>query len=84
MICRADDDMYLEYNELPEGTNDIHTFDINKCYTYVGTYRKTKWVVPNMLDPWRDFNFLTDHEIQEGEYELFDPVYGDEKSICYV
>ena len=25
MICRADDDTYLDYNETPEGTNDIHT-----------------------------------------------------------
>ena len=81
MICRADDDMYLEYNERPEGTNDIHTFDINKCYTYVGMYRKTKWIVPNMFDTWRDFNFLTDHKIPEGEYELFDPVNGDEKTL---
>ena len=80
MICRADKDDYFDHHDLPEGTNDIHTFDINKCYTYVGMYRKTKWIVPNMCDTWRDFNFLTDHEIPEGEYELFEAVYGDEKT----
>ena len=41
MICRTYGDTYFDYNELPEGTNDIHTFDINKCYAYVGMYRTT-------------------------------------------
>ncbi len=81
MISRADDDTYLDHNELPEGTNGIMTFDINKCYTAVGTHRTSKWIVPNMFDTWREFKFSTDHDIPEGEYELFDGVYGDEKTL---
>ena len=47
----------------------------------MGIHRQTKWIVPNMFDTWRDFNFSTDHEIPHGEYELFDGVYGDEKTL---
>ena len=39
------------------------------------------FILPNVLDTWRDFNFETDHDIPYGEYELNDGFYGDDKTL---
>ena len=80
-ICRADDDYYLDHNELTASANDIYTFDVIKCYTSVGIHRDEPFIVPNAFDTWRAFDFSIDHDIPFGEYELKEGVYGDEKTL---
>ena len=77
VICQADDDHYLENNELTASTNNINTMDSIKCYTSIGIHRDEPFIVPNAFDTWRAFDFSIDHDIPFGEYELKDGVYGD-------
>ena len=80
-MARRDDGLMLKNNGCPDGVNDLHRVDNVKCYTAVGIERNEPWIIPTFLDCWRDFDFITDHEIPYGEYILHEGIYGDERTL---